>query len=80
MNPTVIKAEPQQGHKLIVHFSNNEIREFDVSPYLDRGVFTDLKDQEYFNKVIVAFGSVQWPNEQDFSKDTLYLNGTAYGT
>jgi len=30
--------------------------------------------------VRVAFGAVEWPNEQDFSKDTLYILGTTLGT
>lgn len=80
MNPSVRKAEPKQGYKLIVHFSNDEVREFDVSPYLDKGIFAELRDDEYFKKVRVEFGAVEWPNQQDFSKDTLYLNSTPVGT
>ncbi|NJK76828.1 MAG: DUF2442 domain-containing protein, partial [Microcoleus sp. SU_5_6] len=28
---------------------------------------------EYFQQVKLSFGSIQWPHEQDFSPDTLYL-------
>lgn len=49
------------------------VRRFDVKPYLDFGVFRELKDLAYFNQVKLAFGTVQWPHEQDFSPDTLYL-------
>ena len=77
MNPSVETAEALDNYKLKVHFDNGEVKEFDVSPYLDKGIFVELKDKEYFSQVSVAFGAVQWPNEQDFSNDTLYLLGSA---
>jgi len=40
---------------------------------LDKGIFNELKDINYFKQVKVAFGAIEWPHEQDFSKDTLYL-------
>ncbi len=73
MSPKVIKVEPLEKYQLRLTFSNGEIRRFDVTPYLDKGIFTELKDMEYFRQVQVSFGSVQWLHEQDFSRDTLYL-------
>jgi len=75
MNPTVEAAEALENYKLKVHFDNGEVKEFDVAPFLDKGIFVELKDENYFSQVSVAFGAVQWPNEQDFSNDTLYLLG-----
>jgi len=75
MNPRVVKVKPLPDHQLDVTFENEERRIFDVSPYLNKGIFTELKDESYFKSVRVAFGSIEWPNEQDFSKDTLYLLG-----
>ena len=80
MNPEVKLAEPLPNYKLKIKFSNDEIREFDVSPYLDKGIFKELKVESYFSKVRVSFGAVEWPNEQDFSKDTLYLLSTPIHT
>ncbi len=80
MNPEVKKAEPLDNYKLKVIFSNDETKEFDVSPFLDKGIFNELKDKSYFKQVRVAFGSVEWPNEQDFSKDTLYMLGISTDT
>ena len=77
MNPSVKAAEALDNYKLKVHFDNGEVKEFDVAPFLDKGIFVELKDEEYFSKVSVAFGAVQWPNEQDFSNDTLYLLGSS---
>jgi hypothetical protein len=75
MNTDVKVAEPLADYKLRVQFVNDELKEFDVTPFLEKGIFSELKDESYFKQVRVAFGSVEWPNEQDFSKDTLYLLG-----
>ena len=77
MNPNVIAVKTLDNFKLQVHFESNETKLFDVSPFLDKGIFQELKDPTYFQQVKVAFGSIEWPNEQDFSKDTLYLLGTS---
>ena len=42
-----------------------------MKPYLDRGVFRELKDVNYFNRVDILFGAVTWPNEQDIAPETL---------
>ena len=73
MNPRVEKVEATNSHTLIVTFSNGEIREFDVKPYMDKGIFIELQDLSYFRSARVVAGSVEWPHEQDFSFDTLYV-------
>ena len=77
MNPSVKSVQVLSNYKLRVEFENNEFKEFDVEPFLDKGIFTELKDESYFKQVKVSFGSIEWPNEQDFSKDTLYLLGVS---
>jgi Protein of unknown function (DUF2442) len=73
MSPKVIEVEPLEDYQLRLTFSNGEIRRFDVTPYLDKGIFTELQSIEYFQQVRLSLGSIQWPHEQDFSPDTLYL-------
>lgn len=80
MNPSVKSVEPISDYKLQIQFENGEFKIFDVAPYLDKGIFVELKDQNYFKQVRVAFGSIEWPHEQDFSRDTLYLLGTPLNT
>ena len=77
MNPAVVTVKPENNYKLAITFDNGEQRLFDVTPFLDKGIFTELKNIDYFNKVKVAFGAIEWPHEQDFSKDTLYMLGDA---
>jgi uncharacterized protein DUF2442 len=46
---------------------------FDVKPYLEMGVFQELKDPAYFRcvKVETLFGGVVWPHKQDLSPETI---------
>jgi len=75
MEPSVKTVEARNDFKLVVEFDNGETRLFDVMPYLDKGIFTELQNISYFKRVRVAFGSVEWPHHQDFSHDTLFLEG-----
>jgi len=67
----VISVEPLENHRLRIQLSNGKTGIFDVSPYLDKGVFYELRDPKYFRLVKVAFGGIMWPREQDFSADTI---------
>jgi hypothetical protein len=73
ISPKVLNVQPLENYQLKLTFDNAEIRIFDVTPYLEKGIFTELKDPNYFRQVKLFFGGIQWPNEQDFSRDTLYL-------
>jgi hypothetical protein len=44
---------------------------FDMKPYLNKGIFQELKDVNYFNQVGVVLGAVTWPHEQDIAPETL---------
>ena len=72
MNPRIIDVTPKKDFKLELKFDNGEIREFDTSPYLEKGIFKELKNWDYFHRVKPFLGSIQWPNGQDFCPDTLY--------
>ena len=39
MNPDIKVAEPLPNYKLKVQFTNNELKEFDVAPYLNKVFF-----------------------------------------
>lgn len=72
----MISVEAVKEHLLKLSFDNDEEKFFDVSPFLGKGIFKELKDFKYFRQASVAFGSVQWLHEQDFRHDTLYLLST----
>lgn len=75
MNPRVIKVIPQEGYSLLLTFSNDEVKKFDMKPYLAFGDFKELNDLKIFNSVKPFLGSVQWNNELDLCVDTLYSEG-----
>lgn len=64
-------VEAKDDYVLLVKLSNGKKGLFDVKPYLDKGIFTELKDKNFFESVRPAFGGVVWPHEQDFSADTI---------
>ncbi len=68
---SVVFVEPVENYQLKVRLSDGRQGLFDMKPYLDMGVFQELKDQVYFRRVAVAYGGVVWPNEQDLSPETI---------
>lgn len=73
MNPCIQSVTPLADYRLLLTFENGETRVFDVTPYLDRGVFVRLRNPSVFKLAKVVAGSVEWPGELDLSYDTLYL-------
>lgn len=69
----VIAARANADFSLDLQFNDGSVRKFDATPYLNYGVFRELTDIRYFQRVRIAFGTVQWPHEQDISPETLYL-------
>jgi hypothetical protein len=69
----VIAAIANDDFTLTLEFTDGSIRCFDAKPYLEIGIFRELKDLNYFKNIRLAFGTVQWRNEQDFAPETLYL-------
>jgi hypothetical protein len=74
MYPRVKDVKPTDDYKLILTFTNDEKKVFDVTPYLDKGFFKQLQDKGYFKSVKPFMDSVQWQNGQDFCPDMLYLD------
>ena len=60
------------NYKLILTFENNETRLFDMTPYLELGVFKTLKDENLFRTVKVSFDTIEWSNGADIDPETLY--------
>lgn len=67
----IIEAIPGRNHTLAVKLDNGKTGVFDVSPFLDKGIFRELKDERYFAQVAVRGRSICWPNSQDFCADTI---------
>jgi hypothetical protein len=73
MNPRIKDVKPNSNYTLTLTFTNDEVKIFDVKPYLDKGIFKELTNVNLFNSVKPFLGSIQWNNGQDLCPDTLYL-------
>ncbi|PKY12255.1 hypothetical protein B1757_00030 [Acidithiobacillus marinus] len=62
---------PLSDYRIYVEIADGRRGIFDLKPYLDRGVFRELRDQHYFRQVGILFGAVTWPHEQDIAPETL---------
>lgn len=71
MHWDVKTVKPLADYRLYVETVGGRSGVFDMKPFLDRGVFRELKDPGYFNRVGVVLGAVTWPNEQDIAPETL---------
>lgn len=47
-----------------------------MKPYLDKGLFKDLKDEKIFKSVRVSFDTIEWINGLDIDPEFLYKNST----
>jgi len=68
----IIDVKPLENYQLLLTFENNEKKIFDMKPYLDKGIFTELKDEKKFRSVRVSFDSIEWCNQADLDPEFLY--------
>lgn len=73
MIPDIIDFEILPDYRIKVTLSNGKKGFFNVTPYLDKGIFTELKNYNYFKRARIEFGTIVWPNEQDFSPETIEI-------
>jgi Protein of unknown function (DUF2442). len=69
---SVKEVKPVDEYKLLLTFENDEIRLFDMNPYLERGIFKELKDKSKFNSVKICYDTIEWENEADMDPEMLY--------
>ena len=79
MNPRVKQVVPNKDFTITITFTNGEIGIFDVKPYLDKGIFKELKDWNLFSTAKPFMGTVQWIHEQDLCPDTIYVESKKIG-
>ncbi|MDK2878202.1 MAG: hypothetical protein PWR06_918 [Thermoanaerobacteraceae bacterium] len=75
---SVIDVKPLQDYQLLLTFENGEKRVFDMKPYLDKGIFQELKDEKIFRSVRVSFDSIEWSNQADVDPEVLYEKSKVY--
>lgn len=78
MYKAVIDVIPLQDNKLILTFENDEKRIFDVTPYMEIGIFKELKDPAMFKSVHISYDSIEWANKADLDPELLYEKSQEY--
>ena len=73
MYPRVKNVKAKENYLLEIQFANNSRGFFDIKPYLNFGVFQELKNIAYFRKVKRLGNSIAWPHGQDICPDTLFI-------
>lgn len=72
MIPHVLDVVALADQRLQLRFDTDEVRVFDLRPYLSLGRFGLLADQALFRQARVAFGTVEWPQGLDLDPEDLY--------
>jgi len=68
----VKSVRPIKNYNLILTFENGEKRQFDMNPYLNNGIFSELQDESIFKLVLVSFDTIGWENGADIDPEMLY--------
>lgn len=71
----ISKITPLSEFTLKVVFENGEAKICDISQFMDKGAFQELKDESLFRRLKNTGFSVEWSNGIDLSSDTLYAIG-----
>jgi hypothetical protein len=74
MYPSVTEVAPSEEYRLLISFENGERGILDMQPFLDFGVFRDLKELEVFRQVRVSFDTIEWPGGIDLDPEFVYRN------
>ena len=64
---------------IIVQFADWKVKHIDMSPLMsgpNPGVFDNLNDISFFNRVRVVEEQVTWPGEIDIDSETIYSYDT----
>ncbi|TSA25969.1 MAG: DUF2442 domain-containing protein [Bacteroidetes bacterium] len=69
---SIKEVKPNPDYLLHLKFENGEVRQFDMKPYLNIGIFQELKDISLFNTVHISFDTIEWNNEADLDPEFLY--------
>jgi hypothetical protein len=65
MNPEVVNVKPEENYTLHLWFTNGEEGTLDMKPYLEKGIFKELQNENMFQTVKPFIGTIQWANEAD---------------
>ena len=72
--PRVKAVLVKEPYKLILTFTTNETKIYDMGPFLHDHPKCKLNDVSLFKNAYVAFGTVEWNDDFSLCPDSLYLD------
>jgi len=70
----IVEVKPLDDYKLLLTFENKEKKIKDMKPYLDKGIFRELKNKEFFKTVKILYGAISWDGRIELCADSLYMS------
>lgn len=66
--------EPKGSYELLLRFSDGASGVFDFSEFAEAGteMTEPLRDPAFFGQYFIELGTIAWPNELDFSAESLH--------
>jgi len=76
-HPKVQSAMAVDDHILVIEFDNKQKKKYDITPLLEKEMFSPLKNPALFKSVKVDQGgyAVVWDNHIDLSEYELWRHG-----
>ena len=79
--PHIIEADYVRDYTIKVKFDDGYVKILNLESYIKRGgVFSELKDKEYFKRFFIDLNTLCWPNGADIAPERLYEIGDEVST
>jgi len=79
--PHIIEANYVRDYVIKVKFDDGTVKILNLESYIKRGgVFSELKDKEYFKRFFIDLNTLCWPNGADIAPERLYEIGEEVST
>ena len=76
-NPDIKEAKTLDDYRLLLKFTNGEVKIFNLKPYLEYPVFKPLIDVNEFSDFKIVDGTIEWRCGADLSPDTFYIESSS---
>ena len=78
MYKRITGVTPLPDYKLIVTFEDSETRLLNMEPYLNKGIYTELRNVSIFNSAHISFDTIEWSNQADIDPEFVYSESIPY--
>ncbi len=78
--PRIVSAQAVDDRTLVLKFTNQEIRKYDIYRLLEKPMFAPLRNPGFFKNFSVAPGGygLVWNDDLDISEYELWQNGISF--